>query len=232
MAKANRKFRMRDDDEAVVGIGTLIVFVATILVAAIASGVIIKTAYSLKDQAEKTGLAARQEVTGGPKVIDIVGDRGTTLPLDKILQVKFTITNWEGSDAINIDTMVVHWMSNGKNVYLTNNPGPGANFWRQPTSLYFGCEEIPAEATPGTNGFDPGAATPRWYLDDDNNLYVAINLKVAGDLTYPGINDELKPNTHVSVVFIPAHGPPVTEEFITPMDYGGDQVEFLDLTNT
>jgi len=231
MAKANGKFRMQDDDEAVVGVGTLIVFVATILVAAIASGVIIKTAYSLKDQAEKTGLAARKEVTGGPKVIDIVGDRGSSAPLGNILQVKFTITTWEGSDAINIDYMVVHWMSNGKNIYLTNNPGPNpANYWRQPTSQYFGCDEVPAEASPGTNGFDP--TTAKWYLDDDNNLYVAINLAAAADPNYPGIADTLKPDTHVSVVFIPAHGPPVTEEFVTPTDYGGDSVEFIDLTNT
>lgn len=228
MAKANSKFRMKDDDEAVVGIGTLIVFVATILVAAIASGVIIKTAYSLKDQAERTGLAARQEVTGGPKIIDIVGDRSTTAPLTDIQRVQFTITTWEGSDAINMKYMTVHWIGPTVNTYLTLNTAvPG---YDTPTAAYYGAEEIPA-GTAG-NGWAPAnGAAGRWWLDDDNNLWVRINIatNAFADPAYRGIADPLAPGAHVTVVFIPSHGPPVTEEFVTPNDYGS--AEWIDLTN-
>jgi archaeal flagellin FlaB len=216
MAKANRKIRMRDDDEAIVGVGTLIVFIAMILVAAITAGVIIKTEYALKNQAETTANAAIGEATGGPKIVDIVGDRGNAIPLANVLTVKFSITTWEGSDAINFKYMRVHWIGPSKEIFLSlkeANPSTADN-------THYGAAETPADPN---NGWD--LATLRYYLDDDNVIIMTIDLSVG-----TGIADTLPPNSHVTVTFIPAHGPQVTEEFVTPSDYGS--INWLDLTNT
>ncbi len=57
------------------GIGTLILFIAMIIVAAVAATVLIQTAYQLQQQAEETGNIARQDVATGFKVITIQGIR-------------------------------------------------------------------------------------------------------------------------------------------------------------
>ncbi len=57
------------------GVGTLIIFIAMIIVAAVAATVLIQTAYILQQQAEETGSIARQDVATGFKVITIQGVR-------------------------------------------------------------------------------------------------------------------------------------------------------------
>jgi archaellin len=233
MAKANRKFRLRDDREAIVGVGTLIVFVATILVAAIASGVIIKTAYSLKDQAERTGLAAKQEITGGLKIIDVVGDRvnpgvavaGTCF--NCIRDVYVTATTWAGSDGINFWTMKVHWTGKSQNVYLSQNPSGLAGNQFVASATTFGADTSDGVAS---GGWQPNLAPApgQYYVGD------SLIMKIKIDTSSPpgsGISENgIAPGTTITLDFIPAHGPPVEEQFTTPNDYG--TARYIDLTNT
>ncbi len=68
--------RMRNRKEkGEMGIGTLIIFIAIIIVAAVAASVIIQTVYVLQQQAEATGDIARQDVATGFKVITVEGIR-------------------------------------------------------------------------------------------------------------------------------------------------------------
>jgi flagellin FlaB len=61
------------DIKGAIGIGTLIVFIALILVASIAAAVIIQTADELQNQAERTGADAAASATGGVAVLNSVG---------------------------------------------------------------------------------------------------------------------------------------------------------------
>jgi flagellin FlaB len=62
-----------DSDRGQVGIGTLIVFIAMVLVAAIAAGVLINTAGFLQSSAEETGQQSSDQVTNRLEVTNTVG---------------------------------------------------------------------------------------------------------------------------------------------------------------
>jgi flagellin-like protein len=61
-------------DRGQVGIGTLIVFIAMVLVAAIAAGVLVNTADMLQESAEQTGEESQAQVSDRLRVIDTYGD--------------------------------------------------------------------------------------------------------------------------------------------------------------
>jgi flagellin-like protein len=59
------------------GIGTLIIFIAVVLVAAIAASVLLGTTGSLQQKALTTGKQSEREVSGGIQVITMSGSDGT-----------------------------------------------------------------------------------------------------------------------------------------------------------
>lgn len=63
------------DEEGDIGIGTLIIFIAIVLVAAIAASLILYAAALLQQQAQKTVDEAVREISGGLEIINIAGDR-------------------------------------------------------------------------------------------------------------------------------------------------------------
>ena len=64
------------DDLASIGIGAMIVFIALILVAAVASAVIIQTGEKLQQNAQQTGSDTQEEIGGKINIITVwVGDQ-------------------------------------------------------------------------------------------------------------------------------------------------------------
>jgi len=102
-----------DTDRGQVGIGTLIVFIAMVLVAAIAAGVLINTAGSLQSQASDTGTETQQAVANQIEVTHAYGDlnpTGDNLE-DDIQTLNLTIKKSAGSDVIDLNSMTVQFTS-------------------------------------------------------------------------------------------------------------------------
>ena len=67
--------RFNDREEGDMGIGTMMVFIAVILVSAVAAGTLINTAYLVQNQAEETGKLVLKNVATTFDIVDIRGDR-------------------------------------------------------------------------------------------------------------------------------------------------------------
>ncbi len=213
------KLNIRENDRAAIGIGTLIVFIALVLVAAIAAAVIIRTSYSLKDQAESTAEGARQEVSGAVKVMSLVGDRdptGSGTNEATIDTVWFYVSHWSGSRGVNMEEVRIIVRTAGTLAELSLDTTGGAS------ATSYDAVEIPA-ANPN-NGWDP--ANGMFFLDANNILRIELDLDAIGG---GGGGNGISPNTGTTIQFLPGAGPVVQEYFVTPPSYGGDR--YIDLTN-
>ncbi|OLZ39732.1 flagellin [Natrinema saccharevitans] len=106
-----------DNERAQVGIGTLIVFIAMVLVAAIAAGVLINTAGVLQTQASDTGSETQEAVANQVEVTHASGNVSGT---DKIDSVNLTIMKSAGSNAIDLESMTIQYTSDSVDRTLTH----------------------------------------------------------------------------------------------------------------
>ncbi len=104
---------LSDDERGLVGIGTLIIFIALILVASVAAGVIIRTSGALREQARKTGEEAIREVSNGLKVIDT---KGYIKNENEIDNVQIVVSLRAGSSGINFKDVAIQYMSESSGV--------------------------------------------------------------------------------------------------------------------
>ena len=88
--------KRNNNEKGSIGIGAMIVFIALILVAAVASTVIIKTAEELQDRAEKTGDDTRDQISGKLIVTDVYVTTAATGDIDSLTVIAKLAS---GSDA-------------------------------------------------------------------------------------------------------------------------------------
>ena len=113
-----------DNDRGQVGIGTLIVFIAMVLVAAIAAGVLINTAGLLQSQAEATGEESSAQVVDRVQVSTVIGESGPDggdLEDGKIDRIGLTVFRSPGADNINLQNAIIEVFANGESDTLTHS---------------------------------------------------------------------------------------------------------------
>jgi len=111
-----------DDDRGQVGIGTLIVFIAMVLVAAIAAGVLINTAGFLQSSAEETGQQSSDQVTNR---LDVVNTVGTVTGSGTIDTVEITVKRAPGAGNIDLGQTIAQWVDSGGSYDFTYTGTPG-----------------------------------------------------------------------------------------------------------
>jgi flagellin FlaB len=96
---------MTQDERAEIGIGTMIVFIATILVSAVAAGVLINTSQKLQAKSQQTGNEATQNVASALNVIRVDGILKTAG--GDIDQLDLTVQLASGADPVDLNKLVI-----------------------------------------------------------------------------------------------------------------------------
>jgi len=116
------EFINEEDERGQVGIGTLIVFIAMVLVAAIAAGVLINTAGVLQTQAESTGDQAQSQVSDRIQVQSASGEVAEVGLYSNDTAIWKTTSNSEyPSDKSRISENITS--VNAVNLTVTKSPG-------------------------------------------------------------------------------------------------------------
>jgi flagellin-like protein len=94
-------------DRGQVGIGTLIIFIALVLVAAVAAGVLVNTAGELQSRASDTGDDAQAQVSNQ---IDVVSATGSVTS-DNVTSLTLVVKKSPGSDPIDLSEATIEYTS-------------------------------------------------------------------------------------------------------------------------
>ncbi len=182
------------------GIGTLIIFIAMIIVAAVAATVLIQTAYQLQQQAEETGNIAIQDVATGFKIIHMGGNVNLSASTPYLTTIEIKVGLLAGSPAIDM-----------KNVLIELTDGT-----TDATLNYTNVDII-------ANGTALGATTftakilrdmPPQNWDTQRVVTQGDIVKILINATAVGLN--LTPQSHVTLQIIPKHGVPTYAAFMVP----------------
>ncbi|MFB6222587.1 MAG: archaellin/type IV pilin N-terminal domain-containing protein [Haloarcula sp.] len=113
------------EDRGQVGIGTLIVFIAMVLVAAIAAGVLINTAGFLQNSAEATGQQSSDSTTNRIQIVGMTGDHFTGN--SEVGVVNITVKRAPGAGNVDLHKTTVQWIGPSGTYYQLASGGAEGN---------------------------------------------------------------------------------------------------------
>ena len=196
--KANNKILMRNDTRAQVGIGTLIIFIAMVLVAAVAAAVLIQTSGVLQQKAQATGKETVQEVASNIEVTQIIGSRTGTE--NDLSYINVTIKVMAGAEPIDVGQLVVALQN--KSIRL---------------------DGIEYEIFDGT--LNAGFFQVVELRDDDDSFNASTTTSTvinSGDLVYLVLDPSMMiPSREpIRIEIKPEYGTSIIRELTTPSSYG------------
>ena len=106
------------------GVGTLILLVALLLLAAIAAGVFLNVSQVFQGQSEETGEAVREQLTGEVSVVATTGNVTTVDGTTGVDRVRFILTVGGSGQRLAIDETLVVWAGPDGSYQLTAAADP------------------------------------------------------------------------------------------------------------
>ena len=117
--KANQKFLM-DNERGDIGVGTLIIFIAMVLVAAVAATVLIYTTGALQQKATKTSKEATHQISSNIVVEQVIGDRLNTIN-PNIQNLILRISPDVGTTSIDLRQVIISVMDKNTRIDIYDN---------------------------------------------------------------------------------------------------------------
>lgn len=176
------------------GIGALIIFIALVLVAAVAASVILSTAYVLQQQAQETGDQAIPEVSTGLRIYAMYGDR-LNVSNNAIQVVYIKVGLITGSSGVNLRDTVIE-IDDG---FIEENLIYGTTANVINSNATYARDKAPIN-TPG-----------EFFVTQGDLAIIRLNVSE--------IRLNLAPQTFVNLKIIPKYGIPNYETFTTPSAY-------------
>jgi archaeal flagellin FlaB len=181
--------------KAEMGVGTLIIFIAMLLVAAVAAGVLLQTAGSLQQKALTTGQQSKTEISTNARVIEVSAtDASSDSEVEDLtMQMKLS----PGSDPIKLEEVTLTFNTDNSTTTLT----------------YFNTSNYSNYSTNATSA--TGTFTVEYLINGSN--HIAGNLQ-RGDVIriYWEAPRSIEEDEHVRINFIPKIGAATLVEFNTP----------------
>jgi len=182
------------NNKADVGIGTLIVFIAMVLVAAVAAAVLIQTSGVLQQKAQQTGKEATAEVASNLKISSVVGKTDTSNA--KVQLINVTMELAAGGSSIDFSKVVVKYINETTTTTLNLQTGSGG----ATASLFNYTEER------------VGSGSANNVLQSGDLALVTLNLTA--------MSQELYPRKKGTIQIIPETGTMVLKDVVAPATYG------------
>jgi len=173
--KRRPEHQIKKDEEAMVGIGTLIVFIAMVLIAAVAASVLINTSETLQSRAKTVGTSTIREVSAGVAITEVTGY--TNPDKTRIEYLALTVRPRAGSKDIDLslctlsvlydnltiatlnESLIEDVNTDNKSVFYTPiDPGSSYTIMDNTTGTTFGVIAIhdPDSSVTNTHGMNSG----------------------------------------------------------------------------
>ncbi len=178
---------MLNPRKAEMGVGTLIVFIAMLLVAAVAAGVLIQTAGSLQEKSLSTGQQARSQISTHARVVEVSARDGRDGGLDDF----FTIYQLSpGSDPIKLKSIL--FTESTQNTTNNMKVKPGSVCIHDVFNGFFSAGNAPVDSR--STAFDD-PVSPDFGFSSSQTSEMMIG-KVAIAIVFPESDGAVEPNVN------------------------------------
>lgn len=192
-----KRNNLLNDNYAQVGIGTLIIFIAMVLVAAVAAAVLLQTSGVLQQKAQETGMESITEVSSNLIVDTITGNRTTNIATN-LTNYSIIVRAAAGAGRIDLGQLIL--TAEDKDTSTTLEAGATAN------GTHFSLEELRD---------DDNSFTGTTYVINSGDL---IQLNICANTA--GVAIAAAPRADIAFTLTPEAGNSVKISLTTPNSYG------------